>query len=588
MRRTAVRQAKIFLAALMLLGAGLFVALGTPAHVPSAGAAADPVIAAAGDIACDPQNQSFNNGNGNSSACQQAATYALLTRINPAAVLALGDTQYYCGGYQAYLGSYALSWGKLLAKTYPVVGNHEYLLSPGSGPEGGGTGCDSSNIGAAGYFKYFAHAAKEGTPGEGWYSLDVGKWHLIALNSNCGDAGGCQASSPQGRWLASDLASHGNQCLLAYWHIPLWSSGGRAEVNAAPMVQQLVSAHADVILNGHDHIYERFAPQNASGVADPKNGVREFIAGTGGANHTSIVSVAPNSEVRDATTFGVLKLTLHATSYDWSFVGTSGSSIDSGSQSCHNSQGPPPPTTTTAHTTTVVPTTTTAPTKTTVPAATAPTATAASPPADQPQTAAAPPASPRLRVHITAARSGLNVQQTEVLTIVVANDGAGESSDVRLQIKLSGGLRLLGTPSGGRCVAAPVVACSLEPIAAGGSATVLASIRGRLVGRQTFAASALNGSDGPSSDNSAALPVLVSRHPKTAGRTSRRPNCVVPRLLGLTKPQASRAARAAGCALRHVGFRKSRAARVGLVVTQGRRTGLTLPHGAGIDVVVGS
>ena len=138
MRRTAVRQAKIFLAALMLLGAGLFAAVGMPPHVPSAGAAADPVVAAAGDIACDPQNQSFNNGNGSGSACQQAATYALLTRINPAAVLALGDTQYYCGGYQAYLGSYALSWGKLLAKTYPVVGNHEYLVSPGSGPEGGG------------------------------------------------------------------------------------------------------------------------------------------------------------------------------------------------------------------------------------------------------------------------------------------------------------------------------------------------------------------------------------------------------------------------------------------------------------------
>ena len=372
MRRTAVRQAKIFVAALTLLAAGLFVAVGTQPRVSLAGAAADPVIAAAGDIACDPQNQSFNNGNGSGSACQQAATYALLSRINPAAVLALGDTQYFCGGYQAYLGSYDLSWGKLLAKTYPAVGNHEYLNTPGSGAEGGGTGCDSSNNGAAGYFRYYAHAAKEGTPGEGWYSFDVGKWHLIALNSNCGDAGGCDATSAQGRWLATDLASHRNQCLLAYWHIPLWSSGGRAEVNAAPMVQQLVGARADVILNGHDHIYERFAPQNGSGVADPKNGIREFIAGTGGANHTGIVSVAANSELRDATTFGVLKLTLHAGSYDWSFVSTSGAIIDSGSQGCHNSQAPPPPTTTTVSTTTArttTTTTTTAPPTTTAPSA---------------------------------------------------------------------------------------------------------------------------------------------------------------------------------------------------------------------------
>jgi hypothetical protein len=205
------------------------------------------------------------------------------------------------------------------------------------------------------------YGSAAGTAGQGWYSYDLGAWHLIALNSNCGNVGGCNAISPQGEWLAADLAAHPNQCILAYWHIPLFSSGGRAAINSMPLWQQLYAAHADVVLDGHDHIYERFDPQDPNGIADPVNRIREFIVGTGGANHTSISAVAANSAVRDTTTFGVLALTLPASSYSWQFepaVGT-GTFTDSGSATCHSagSGAMPTPTPTSTPTPTVAPTT---------------------------------------------------------------------------------------------------------------------------------------------------------------------------------------------------------------------------------------
>jgi hypothetical protein len=287
----------------------------------------DPIIAAAGDIACDPLSSNFNGGAGTSSVCAQRATSNLIAGQGYSAVLLLGDNQYYCGGLSDYQNSFDLDWGRLLSITHPSVGNHEYVTS-------GGTGCDASG-GASGYFSYFGSRA--GTAGKGYYSYDVGTWHLIALNSNCGNVGGCSSSSPQGSWLASDLAAHSNSCILAYWHIPLFSSGGRASSNSSPFWTALYNAGADVVLNGHDHIYERFAAQTPSGAADSARGLREFIAGTGGANHTSLVSTAGNSQVRDASTFGILKLTLHPSSYDWQFVPAAGtgSFTDSGTQSCH-------------------------------------------------------------------------------------------------------------------------------------------------------------------------------------------------------------------------------------------------------------
>jgi len=293
----------------------------------SLSAASDPVIAAAGDIACDPASSSFRSGNGTSTSCRQRYTSDLLVNAPLSAVLALGDNQYYCGSLSAFLMSYNLSWGRVKAITRPAVGNHEYLTS-------GGTGCAADNAGAAGYFNYFGAAA--GNFGEGYYSFDIGTWHLIALNSSCSSAGGCGAGSPQGRWLQADLLAHQNQCTLAYWHIPLFSSGGRANSNTRTLWQLLYNNNADLILEGHDHIYERFAPQTSTGAVDPARGIRSFIVGTGGANHTSVVTKAANSEVRDASTFGVLMLALHPTSYDWQFVPEAGKTFtDSGSGVCH-------------------------------------------------------------------------------------------------------------------------------------------------------------------------------------------------------------------------------------------------------------
>jgi acid phosphatase type 7 len=310
-------------------------------------AASDPVIAAAGDIACDPTNSSFNNGNGTSGSCRPKYTSDLLVNAGLAAVLALGDNQYYCGGYQAFLQSYDLSWGRVKSITRPAVGNHEYLTS-------GGTDCTSANSGAAGYFNYFGSAA--GNPSQGYYSFDVGTWHLIAINSNCSSAGGCSSSSPQGQWLAADLAAHPNFCTLAYWHIPLFSSGGRANANTQSIWQTLYNNNVDLVLNGHDHIYERFAPQAPNGTLDTARGIREFIIGSGGANHTSLAAIAANSEVRNVDTFGILKLTLHPTGYDWQFEPEVGKTFtDTGTGNCHGTtSGTPLPTAT--DTTTSTPT----------------------------------------------------------------------------------------------------------------------------------------------------------------------------------------------------------------------------------------
>ena len=315
---------------MVLASLGLFSA-SSPASASRAGSQAalssDPVIAVGGDIACDPANSNFNGGNGSANSCREMGTSNLLVNAGLSGVLVLGDNQYYCGGYTAFLESYDPSWGRVKPITYPAVGNHEYLTSDG-------TDCNAANGGATGYFKYFGSAA--GQQGQGYYSFDIGTWHIIALNSNCGDAGGCSATSPQGLWLANDLKTHTNFCTLAFWHIPLFSSGGRANNNSKAFWQLLYDNNADLILSAHDHIYERFASQTPSGTLDTTRGIREFIVGTGGANHTSIVSVAANSEVRNADTFGVMELTLHPTSYDWNFVPEAGKTFkDSGSTACH-------------------------------------------------------------------------------------------------------------------------------------------------------------------------------------------------------------------------------------------------------------
>jgi chitodextrinase len=280
-------------------------------------ASSDPVVATAGDIACDPNDGRFNGGNGISGACRELATSNILFGTDLAAVLPLGDNQYEDATQWKFMQSYDASWGRLMTLTRPVPGNHEYLTQ-----------------GAAGYYSYFGSRA--GDPTKGYYSFDIGAWHIIALNSECANIGGCGAGSPEETWLRNDLNTHSNTCTLAYWHRPRFTSGFHGNDDSfATWWFDLYQAHADIVLNGHDHDYERFAPQDDLQHPDP-NGVREFVVGTGGQEHEGFVAQAPNSQVFNADTFGVMKLTLHSSSYNWQFVPEAGGTFtDSGSDSCH-------------------------------------------------------------------------------------------------------------------------------------------------------------------------------------------------------------------------------------------------------------
>ncbi len=300
--------------------AGNHSAQSTVASATTPAATGDPIIGAAGDIACDPANASFNSGDGTVSACAEKATAALLASSPLAAVLTLGDDQYEDGAFSKWSQSYGPTWGAFKSITYPGVGNHEYGSGSGS---------------AAGYFSYFGAAA--GDPSKGYYSVDVGAWHIVALNGECIFVGGCGTGSPQEVWLRADLAAHPTTCTLAFWHEARFTSGWSGNHTAFDAFwKDLYAAGADVVLNGHDHIYERFAPQTPGAVADATYGIREFIVGTGGRSHSSIASVQPNSDIRNITAFGVLELTLHPAGYDWSFIPVAGSTFtDSGSQACH-------------------------------------------------------------------------------------------------------------------------------------------------------------------------------------------------------------------------------------------------------------
>jgi hypothetical protein len=293
----------------------------TPTPTPTPTATSDPVVMAAGDNVCGAESSG--------ASCKQMATSDLVVAAAPQAVLVLGDVQYECGEASDFTSFYSPSWGRIKARTHPSVGNHEYRTSTDPAHD-----CYGNPARAQAYFNYFGAAA--GQVGQGYYSFDVGAWHLIALNSNCSQAGGCGVGSPQWTWLTKDLAAHPTACTLAYWHAPLYSSGGRATTATRGLYQALFDANADLVLTGHDHTYERFAPQNANGVRDDARGIRQFVVGTGGRNLTSWATIAANSQVRNNTTFGVLKLTLHPTSYDWVFVPIAGQSFtDTGTTACH-------------------------------------------------------------------------------------------------------------------------------------------------------------------------------------------------------------------------------------------------------------
>ena len=262
------------------------------------------VLLAAGDIAvCD-------------SSYDEATALLLDTRAGSIAVL--GDNAYQSGALTEYTTCYGPSWGRHKARTRPAPGNHEYLTA-----------------GATGYWDYWGAAA--GPRDQGWYSYDLGSWHIIVLNSNCTEVG-CTAGSAQEQWLRADLAAHPTQCTLAYWHHPRFSSGASHGNNTAvgPFWQALYDAGAELVLNGHEHLYERFAPQTPAQGADAAAGIRQFTVGTGGRTLVPVGTVQPNSQVLHTGTYGILQLTLGAGTYAWEFVPVAGASFtDQGTGTCH-------------------------------------------------------------------------------------------------------------------------------------------------------------------------------------------------------------------------------------------------------------
>jgi acid phosphatase type 7 len=276
-----------------------------PAQPPAQPAGADPILVGAGDIA-DCADLSGAE-----------ATAKLLDEI-PGTVFTAGDNAYEGGTAEQFAKCYDPTWGRQKSRTRPSVGNHEFHSG-----------------GATPYFDYFG--ANAGDPSRGYYSYELGAWHIIVLNSECAEVGGCQAGSVEEKWLRADLQAHPHVCTLAYGHKPLFSSGAKHgnDPEMKPFWHDLYAAHATLILNGHDHDYERFAPQDPEGKLDLAHGIREFVVGTGGKSHRPFATPLANSELRNTDTYGVLKLTLHPKGYDWEFIPEAGKTFrDSGSGSC--------------------------------------------------------------------------------------------------------------------------------------------------------------------------------------------------------------------------------------------------------------
>ncbi|QDZ28741.1 metallophosphoesterase [Noviherbaspirillum sp. UKPF54] len=267
-------------------------------------------VFAAGDVA-DCSNAPAQR----SGAAKTAALIAQgLGKDKNAAVLMLGDATYPVGLQAEFTNCYEPTWGRFKQQTYPAPGNHEYYT-----PQ------------ATGYYGYFGDAA--GPARRGYYSVDIGSWHVISLNSNLKPA----AQQAQLEWLKNDLEQHKTLCTLAYWHHPVFSSGGHgSSERMLDAWKMLVAADADLVLVGHDHDYERFAPQDGDGNRDDRRGIRQFVVGTGGAHLTPFRFRKSNSEVSNNFTFGVLKLSLKELGYEWEFVPTADDGFrDRGAALCH-------------------------------------------------------------------------------------------------------------------------------------------------------------------------------------------------------------------------------------------------------------
>lgn len=265
-----------------------------------------------------PSNPVTFVGAGDIAKCslqEDEATATLLDSIE-GTVFTAGDNAYESGTVREYADCYNPTWGRHKSRTKPVPGNHEYNSSA-----------------AAGYYAYFGAAA--GDPNKGYYSYDVGQWHILALNSNCDSIGGCQTGSPQEAWVRADLAAHPSICTAAYWHHPVFSSGDHGNSDRMLDIWRILDeAGVDVVISGHDHNYERFAAQNAAGAADSA-GIVSFIVGTGGTSLRPMKTAKPNSVISNATTHGVIKFSLYADKADYEFVPIAGKTFtDSGTISC--------------------------------------------------------------------------------------------------------------------------------------------------------------------------------------------------------------------------------------------------------------
>lgn len=274
------------------------------------------VVVAVGDIAECPGGH-------------QAETAALTARIAPDAVLTLGDTVYPNGTLDEFVDCYGATWGQFRRITRAAVGNHEYH-SPHAGP----------------FYAYFCGST--GEPFHGYTSFDIGRWHAVVLNSNCGpdldlpdgtkgEFGGCDADSPQAQWLAADLEAHPTQCTLAMAHHPRWSSGPYGNQDHMRALFRVLHAHGvDLALSGHAHSYERFAPMDADGQRDDARGVSLFVVGTGGKELVPFQHDADNSVARTDATFGVLRLTLRADRAEFAYLDIDGHEVDRGEVPCHD------------------------------------------------------------------------------------------------------------------------------------------------------------------------------------------------------------------------------------------------------------
>ena len=317
------RVALLGLGILAMAAGALSAAQGSepPASAGAQGGADSVIIAAAGDLVCGTETPKERI------PCLSDYTADLVRQLNPQALLLMGDLQYETGSAADFQAFYEPSFGPFKAITYPVPGNHEYFTE-----------------GAVPYFDYFngvgADSGRAGSRGRGFYSFNLGAWHIVALNSNCPQIGGCSARSAQATWLRADLERNRAKCTLAFMHSARFSSGEHGNDELMRDLWRIMhEAGVDVVLSAHDHTYERFGPQDWMGRTDNKRGMRSFVVGTGGKGLARFLRPRPNSEVRENNSIGVLTMVLKQDRYSWKFAtipGLPDPLDDAGDGTCHD------------------------------------------------------------------------------------------------------------------------------------------------------------------------------------------------------------------------------------------------------------